>query len=303
MALTPPGRTTVLPIVARQPVSCRGRTSGQHGLGEQPIIASRRSASLVVPAWLASPGSRSRHRPCGQISVPMATGRPRSIRPRPCSTCSSTKAPTRRSASGSGPMSPGRRPEAAQRLGHAHAVAVGQAERPVGRQRSGDHPGTRAGDAEPGTLLVAEVHDPDRSGGPESVGLQGIERGEGADHPERPVKGAAVGNAVEMRPGGDAGRRVGVGVTPPRPLVAHPVGGQVQPARSRFPGEPFPQGVVLGRSTQSAGSRRCGDRARSARSAHCRRRSSAIRGCGDLLPLLGRVDHLGRRVGPSLANG
>ncbi len=50
----------------------------------------------------------------------------------------------------------------AQRLGHRHAVAVAQGERAIGCQRAGDQPRTRAGNAEPGALLVGEVHHPDR---------------------------------------------------------------------------------------------------------------------------------------------
>ena len=63
--------------------------------------ASWRSSMRVVPAWLASPGMSMRHRPCGQMSVPMATARAGSERSSvpsgasasalPCSTCSSTK--------------------------------------------------------------------------------------------------------------------------------------------------------------------------------------------------------------------
>ena len=107
-------------------VAWRRRVRAASTVEASPIMASCRSSSRVVPAWLASPGKSIRHRPCGQMSVPIATGWPRSISPRPCSTCSSTKAPIRRSASGSGPIAAGSRPARAQGVGHRDAVGVGQ---------------------------------------------------------------------------------------------------------------------------------------------------------------------------------
>ena len=41
-------------------------------------IGSCRSANRVVPAWFASPAKVNRHRPCGQIPVPIPTGASRS---------------------------------------------------------------------------------------------------------------------------------------------------------------------------------------------------------------------------------
>ena len=73
-------------------------------------MASSRSASAVVPAWLASPGTSTRQRPCGQMSLPTPTEWPRSTRCRPCSTCSSTNAPIRASVSSSRPRMAGSRP-------------------------------------------------------------------------------------------------------------------------------------------------------------------------------------------------
>ena len=93
-------------------------------------MASRRSSRRVVPAWLASPGKSSRHRPWGQMSVPTATGWPRSTSARPCSTCSSTKLPMRSRVSWSGPMSSGSRPA----LASASAIVVPSASsRPLAR--------------------------------------------------------------------------------------------------------------------------------------------------------------------------
>ena len=77
-------------------------------------------------------------------------------------------------------------------------VGVGQPAGPVRVQLPGDDPGPGAGDAEPGALLVGEVDDGDRPTGREPVVPQGIERGEGADHAQRPVEGAAVGHRVQV---------------------------------------------------------------------------------------------------------
>ena len=208
MALTPPGSTHE--PCPRWPGS-RVRSAAARAASTrraQPSIASCRSASAVVPAWLASPGKSSRHRPCGQMSVPTPTGWPRSIRPRPCSTCSSTKLPIRRSVSGSGPIRPGRRParRAAPRPCVIPSASV-SAQRPVGGQRAGDHPRAGAGDAEPGALLVDEVDHPDRPAGPNPRSRSAIDRGEGADHAQRAVERAAVGHAVQVRAGDHARAR------------------------------------------------------------------------------------------------
>ena len=111
IALTPPGVTTTLPIVATQPCVIAASRAASTAPA-YPSIASWRSSSRVVPAWLASPVKSSRHRPCGQMSLPTATGWSRSTRARPCSTCSSTKLPIRRRASSSRPIWCGSRPAA-----------------------------------------------------------------------------------------------------------------------------------------------------------------------------------------------
>ena len=203
-------------------------------------IGSRRSASRVVPAWLASPARSSRHRPCGQIESATATGRSSSTSPRPCSTCSSTKVPTRASAAGSGPTSAGSRP--ARRSASA-SVTPSASRRPSPRsagQRAGEQPGAGAGDAEAGALLVGEADDADRPARREAARAHQVQRGERGDHPERPVVRAAVRHRVQVRsehqPGAGRVRR-----SPPRPLVADPVGGHLQPPPRRLPGEPFPQ--------------------------------------------------------------
>src|SRR5699024_9678458 len=73
---------------------------------------------------------------------------------------------------------------------------------------------------------------------------------ETGDHAERTVEGTPVGHGVQVAAGDDAALPrlpdVGVGVTPPGPLVADPVLDQVQPAGGRLAREPLPQRRVLG---------------------------------------------------------
>ena len=127
-----------------------------------------------------------------------------------------------------------------------------EASRAVGAHGSGDHPRPGAGDPEAGALLVDEVHDPDGSEGLPALGprlrLEQVEGGEGAHHAQRAVEGSAVGNAVEVGAGHDpllAAGGGGIGVAPPRPLVAHAVLGQVEAAGRALAGEPLAQVVVL----------------------------------------------------------
>ena len=111
IALTPPGTTCTLPTVATHPWSIAERRAAMI-MAASPSIASSRSSRRVVPAWLACPGRSTRHRPCGQMSLPTPTAWPRSTRARPCSTCSSTKVPILASASSSRPRPAGSRPAA-----------------------------------------------------------------------------------------------------------------------------------------------------------------------------------------------
>ena len=149
---------------------------------------------------------------------------------------------------------------APHRLGHRHAVVVGEAAGPVGPQRPGDDPRARAGDAEPGALLVGEVDDPHGPGRGEAVVPQLVDRREGTDDPERAVEGATVGHRVEVRADDDAGvpgGHRGIRVAPPGPLVAHPVGGEVEPAVGALAGEPLAQVVVLAGPGEPVVARRC----------------------------------------------
>ena len=73
MAFTPPGRTSTLPMVASAPWVHAARRA-MRTASASTTMASRRSASGVVPAWLATPGMSRRQRPCGQMCVPTPTG-------------------------------------------------------------------------------------------------------------------------------------------------------------------------------------------------------------------------------------
>ena len=152
-ALTAPGRTSIRPTVATQPsASAAPRTASVVSANE--IIASRRSAIAVVPAWFASPGKSSRQRPCGQMSVPIADRLAEvdqaatlfdmqldeAVDPAQCVWVRADR--VRTPAGGS------------QRLRHREAALVDQAEARSAGQRAGDHARACAGDAEAGTLLV-----------------------------------------------------------------------------------------------------------------------------------------------------
>ena len=206
-------------------------------------IGSSRSARRVVPAWLASPARSSRQRPCGRIAVPTPTARPGRPAPRPCSTCSSTNVPIRPSASGSGPQRGVPRPR--DGLGHRHAVGVGRARRPA-RRSSAPVSSREPAHATPNRAPSSSPKHghAERARGAEPVRAQRVERGERGDDAERAVERAAVGHRVQVRAGDDAGP-VRVGIAPPGPQVAGPVGRDVQPAGLGLAREPVPQLGVL----------------------------------------------------------
>ena len=241
-------------------------------------MASRRSSMRVVPAWLASPGMSMRHRPCGQMSVPMATARDGSVRSSPpsgasaralpCSTCSSTKRPMRRTASSSRPRVSGSRPA----LRHASAIETPSAS-----------VSDRARSASRAPVMMREPAQAMPKRAPSSstklttpsghVGLdaglaQRVDGGEGADDPEGAVEGAAVGHGVEVRADDDAGRRVGV--TPPAPLVAGAVLDEVETTGRALGGEPLTQVVVGAGPGVAAVAARRRRRPTGSRSAHIR---------------------------------
>jgi hypothetical protein len=81
-----------------------------------------------------------------------------------------------------------------QRLGQGDAIAVPQSGRPFGGHRPGDDPAARAGDAEAGAFLIDEIDDADRPGRPETGRLQGLDRGQRADHTQRSVERPAIRN-------------------------------------------------------------------------------------------------------------
>ena len=133
-------------------------------------------------------------------------------------------------------------PAGLHRLGQVHPVPVGQRRRAYRIQRTGQQPGTQAGDAEPGALLLGEGDHPDRAPGPRAVLGEHIQGQERRDDAQRPVVPAAARYRVEVRPGH---HRVARGrVAEPRPQVAVAVGLQVHPAVGRLLGEPLAAGEV-----------------------------------------------------------
>ena len=104
-----------------------------------------------------------------------------------------------------------------------------------------------AGDPEARALLVGEVDDADGAGRPEPSLAEGVDRSEGADDAERTVEGAAVRDGVEVGADDDAGVVGGdrsVGIAPPGPLVAHPVGRDVEATSPALALEPLTEVVV-----------------------------------------------------------
>ena len=171
-------------------------------------IGSARSSMRVVPAWSARPPNSRRHRPCGQIAVatPTGAGGPASgaTSQRPCSTCSSTKTAIEPGQLGA---AEGRRVErhtrAVVRLRDGHARPVGEGQSPRGVEGTGGEPGTQAGHAETGALLLDEHRDAQRAYRREPTGAQDVDGGERRDDPERTVERAAVGHRVEVAAGDD----------------------------------------------------------------------------------------------------
>ncbi len=129
-------------------------------------------------------------------------------------------------------------PGAFHRVGQPHPVGVAQLVRGVPVEHAGGEPGADAGDAEPGALLVAEVDDRQRTGELGAARAEFVEGGEGGDHAERAVVGAAVGDGVQVRAGDDG--VPGLRVTEPGPLVAVAVGLEGQAAGPGLVLEPGP---------------------------------------------------------------
>jgi len=114
------------------------------------------------------------------------------------------------------------------------------------REHAGEDAGPEAGDPEARALLVGGVEDPDGEARRHTPGLHVSHRGQGTEHAQGAVEGAAVGHGVQVGAGGDPGgpRRRGA---PPRPLVACGVHAHVQVQGVRLPGEPVAQCEVLRR--------------------------------------------------------
>ncbi len=135
---------------------------------------------------------------------------------------------------------------------HTDAVGIGEPQRPFRCHRPGDHPRPRAGDPEPGPLLIHEVDHRQRARRRDPRGPQRVDGGEGGDDTEGSVIRPAVRDRVEVGadrdaavPGRDGVVHAARPVPPPGPLVAHPVLDQVQPAAGALGGEPLAEGVVL----------------------------------------------------------
>ncbi len=131
---------------------------GEHREGERQhrvaAVGHQRGAGVVALA------ARSRSA-SGRAARSRWRRRPGASSARPCSTCSSTNAPNRPSRSG---RCAGRR--AAERLGEASPRRGRAAPPPGGRvDRAGEQPGTQAGQAEAGALLLGEGRDHDRPAG------------------------------------------------------------------------------------------------------------------------------------------
>ena len=94
----------------------------------------------------------------------------------------------------------------------------------------------------------AKLTTPTGRAGHEAVVPQLVDRRERPDDTERAVEGPTVGHRVEVRADDDAGVAGGdrgIRVAPPGPLVAHPVGREVEPTVGALAGEPLAQVVVL----------------------------------------------------------
>src|SRR5690606_16556419 len=108
----------------------------------------------------------------------------------------------------------------------------------------GGEAGANASQAEAGALLVAEVDDAERPGGPGAPVAECVQGGEGGHHAEGAVEGAAVGHGVQVRAGDDG--VPGGRVAEPGPLVAVAVGLVGQAAGAGLLLEPGPA-VGVGR--------------------------------------------------------
>ncbi len=202
MALTPLGSTAILPKVASAPVSPASRRAAST-VSAYVTIGSRRSVSRVVPAWLASPGSRTASGRAARWRRRCRQGSPVRSRARPCSTWSSTNAPIRARRSGSGPMVPGSYPAASMAAGRVVPSASVRRWASATVSCPAASQGPDAGQSEAGALLVTEVGDGQRPGELHSPAVEFVERGEGGHHAERAVEGPAVRYGVQMGAGDD----------------------------------------------------------------------------------------------------
>ena len=246
-------------------------------------MASWRSSMRVVPAWLASPGMSMRQRPCGQMSVPMATARAGSVRSSPpsgasasalpCSTCSSTKRPMRRTASSSRPSVSGSRPA----LRQASAIETPSAS-VSDRARSASRAPVMM--REPAQAMPkrapsssTKLTTPSGTSGSTPASRSASTVASALTTPSGPSKAPPSGTESRCEPMTTPG--VAVGVAPPAPLVAGPVLDEVEAARRALGGEPLPQVVVGPGPRVAAVAARRGVRDRRARGRPTSGRSSS----------------------------
>ena len=225
MELTPPGSTRTLPTVATQPCSSAARRAAMtRGEAQHGVVAVLEAGGAGV---VGLTGMSTRQRPCGQMSLPTPTAWPRSARRAALLDVQLDERPHpgERLVVAAEVDGSGRRARIASAI--VRPVAVPQAAGAVGAQRTGDDPGTGTGDTEPGALLVAEADDAERAaaaGNPARAAASTAARA--PTTPSGPSKAPPSGTESRCDPMTTPGSpaRGGVGVAPPGPLVAHPVG-------------------------------------------------------------------------------
>ena len=165
-------------------------------------MASRRSSSAVVPAWLASPGTSIRQRPCGQMWLPTPVGVHIVQGTTPARRAGSTNAPIRPWVR-IRPGASGSRPAAA----NASAIVVPSASvraRPVRVRRAPVR--IREPAATPsGTLLVDEVDDGHRTVGSVARGTEDRTASNEGTTPSGPSKAPPEGTESRCEPVTTAG--------------------------------------------------------------------------------------------------
>ena len=214
-------------------------------------MASSRSSSAVVPAWLASPGdvdAPAAVRPDvaadshGVTEVDERVG--------PARRAARRTSPTRASVSSSRPRCVGSLTRPAHRLRHRHAVAGPRARGPGRRPRAPvmtREPAQATPNLAPSSSV--KLTTPTGRCGWKPPCAQEVDGGEGTHHAERAVEGPAVRHRVEVRADDDPRVAGGDGAHPGHPTrpTGCPSGRSSgrDRGRSHSAGEPLAQVVVL----------------------------------------------------------